>query len=145
MEGSLLQETSSLDRKATATNQMHSNDLEACGIKCCNFWLHSEVKSLTRFDVFLDLVILPYFNRLFKAVRVGEPSETRYRPFLKVKFANKGIDALNLSNIATCGIRHLSKVKSLHIFNTRSRHAFLIAIPVRLLPKCSTTKQVCSK
>ena len=38
------------------------------------------------------------FNRLFKAVRVGEPSETRNRPFLKVKFANKGIDALNLSN-----------------------------------------------
>ena len=38
-------------------------------------------------------------NRLFKAVRVGEPSETRNRPFLKVKFANKGIDALNLSNM----------------------------------------------
>ena len=38
-------------------------------------------------------------NRLFKAVRVGEPSETRRRPFLKVKFANKGIDALNLSNM----------------------------------------------
>ena len=38
-------------------------------------------------------------NRLFKAVRVGEPSETRNRPFLKVKFANKGIEALNLSNM----------------------------------------------
>ena len=38
-------------------------------------------------------------NRLFKAVRVGEPSETRNHPFLKVKFANKGIDALNLSNM----------------------------------------------
>ena len=38
-------------------------------------------------------------NRLFKAVRVSEPSETRNRPFLKVKFANKGIDALNLSNM----------------------------------------------
>ena len=38
-------------------------------------------------------------NRLFKAVRVGEPSETRNRPFLKVKFANKGIYALNLSNM----------------------------------------------
>ena len=33
--GPLLQETSSSDRKATATNQMHSNDLEACGKKCC--------------------------------------------------------------------------------------------------------------
>ena len=38
-------------------------------------------------------------NRLFKAVRVGEPTETKNWPFLKVKFANKGIDALNLSNL----------------------------------------------
>ena len=38
-------------------------------------------------------------NRLFKAVTVGEPRETRNRPFLNVKFANKGIDALNVSNI----------------------------------------------
>ena len=38
-------------------------------------------------------------NRLFKAVRVGEPTETRTRPFLNVKFANKGIDALHDSNI----------------------------------------------
>ena len=35
--GHLLQETSSSDRKATATNQMDSNDLEACGEKCCLF------------------------------------------------------------------------------------------------------------
>ena len=40
---------SSSDRKATATNQMDSNDLEACGKKCCCFWFHSEVKFLTRF------------------------------------------------------------------------------------------------
>ena len=46
--GPLLWETSS-DRKATTTNQMHSNDLEACGKKCCYFWFHSEVKFLTRF------------------------------------------------------------------------------------------------
>ena len=32
-------------------------------------------------------------------VRVGEPTETKNRPFLNVKFANKGIDALNVSNI----------------------------------------------
>ena len=31
--GPLLQETSSSDRKATATNRMDSNDLEACGKK----------------------------------------------------------------------------------------------------------------
>ena len=28
---------------------MHSNDLEAYGMKCCSFWFHSEVKFLTRF------------------------------------------------------------------------------------------------
>ena len=43
---------------------MDSNDLEACGKKCCYFWFHSEVKFLTRFDVFLDLVILAYFNAI---------------------------------------------------------------------------------
>ena len=47
--GPLLQETSSSDQKATATNQMHSNDLEACGKKYCYFLFHSEVKFLTRF------------------------------------------------------------------------------------------------
>ena len=47
--GPLPQETSSSDQKATATNRMHSNDLEASGKKCCYFWFHSEVKFLTRF------------------------------------------------------------------------------------------------
>ena len=37
------QETSSSEQKATATNRMHSNDLEACGMKCCYFWIHFEV------------------------------------------------------------------------------------------------------
>ena len=45
----LLQRTSSSDRMATATNQMHSSELEAFGKKCCYFWFHSEVKFLTRF------------------------------------------------------------------------------------------------
>ena len=53
------------DRKATAIYQMHSNDLEACVNKCCYFWFHSEVKFLSRFDVFLDVVILPYFYAIF--------------------------------------------------------------------------------
>ena len=44
--------------------RMHSNNLEACGMKCCFFWFYSEVKLLTVFDVFLDLVILPYFNAM---------------------------------------------------------------------------------
>ena len=62
--GPLLQETSSSDWKATATNRMHSDDLETCGKKCCYFWFHSEVKFLTRFDVFLDLVKFALFNAI---------------------------------------------------------------------------------
>ena len=49
-EGPLLQETSSSDRKTTATNRMHSGDLETCGKKCCYFWFHSESQI---FDEFL--------------------------------------------------------------------------------------------
>ena len=40
--GPLLQITSS-DRKATATNRIHTNDLEACVMKCCCIWFHSVV------------------------------------------------------------------------------------------------------
>ena len=60
--GPLLQETSSSDRKATATNRKDNNDLEACGKKCYYFLFHSEVKFLTRFWRLFDFVILPYFN-----------------------------------------------------------------------------------
>ena len=38
--GSLLQRTSSSDRKATATYWMHNSDLEAFGKKYCYFWFH---------------------------------------------------------------------------------------------------------
>ena len=62
--GPLLQQTSSSDRKATSTNRMHSSDLEACGMKCCYFWFNSEVKFLTRFYVFFDLVIFANFNAI---------------------------------------------------------------------------------
>ena len=43
---------------------MHSNDLKACGKKCSYLWLNSEVKVLTRFDVFLDLVKFALFNSI---------------------------------------------------------------------------------
>ena len=46
--GPFLQRTSSSDRKDTATNRMHSSDLEAFGKKCF-FLFHSEVEFLTRF------------------------------------------------------------------------------------------------
>ena len=63
--GPLLQGTSASDWKATATNRMHGNDLEACGILYCYFWFHSKVKFLTRFrHLFGLVVILPYFNAI---------------------------------------------------------------------------------
>ena len=39
---------------------VYSNDLEAYGKKCCNFWLHSDVKFLTCAGVVKDLVITSY-------------------------------------------------------------------------------------
>ena len=66
--GPLLQRTSASDWKAIATNRMHSNDLEACGMFYCYFWFHSKVEFLTRFrHLFGLIVILPYFN----AISVG--------------------------------------------------------------------------
>ena len=62
--GPLLQRTSSSDWKATATNRMYSNYLEAFWKKCCYFWFHSEVKFLMRFDFFGGLVSLVYFNAI---------------------------------------------------------------------------------
>ena len=47
--GPLLERTSSSDWKTIATNRMHNNDLEACGMKCCSFWFHSEVKFFMSF------------------------------------------------------------------------------------------------
>ena len=60
--GPLLKKTSCSDQTATATNRMHSNDLKA--LLYLVRGIHSEVKFLTRFDVSLDLVILPGFNAI---------------------------------------------------------------------------------
>ena len=63
--GSPSSTTFSSDRKATATNRMYSNDLEACAMKYCYFWFHSEVKFLMRFrHLFGLIVILAYFNAI---------------------------------------------------------------------------------
>ena len=56
--GPLLKRTSSLDRKTTATNQMHRNYLEACGKKCFYFSFHLEVKFLSRFWRIFGLMAL---------------------------------------------------------------------------------------
>ena len=60
----IVRQRSPSDSKASATNPMHSNDLEACGKKCCYFWFHSQIIFLMRFDIFLDLVILASFNAI---------------------------------------------------------------------------------
>ena len=61
--GPLLLRTSSSYWKATATNRMDSNDVEAYGMKCCYFWFLSKLKFLTRFwHLFGLIVILPEFN-----------------------------------------------------------------------------------
>ena len=59
----------------------------------CWCWIPSTSTS----GIILDITS----NRLFKAVRVCDYTDTKIRPFLKIKFANnfKGIDALNLSNV----------------------------------------------
>ena len=50
---------------------MHSNYLKAFGKPCYYFWFHSKVKFLTRFEVFLDLVVLVYLMQFlyFYAVK----------------------------------------------------------------------------
>ena len=80
-------------------------------------------------------------NRLFKAVRVDEPTETRNRPFLNVKFAIKGIDALNVGNILN---QKSVQNKIPPYFQYKESSSFPIAIPVLLLPKSSITEQVCT-
>ena len=57
VEGHLLWQTSSY-LKASMTDRMHSNDIEACGKKCCLFWFHSEVNFLACFCVFRSLSFL---------------------------------------------------------------------------------------
>ena len=61
----LKKKTSSSDLKASSTNRMHSNDLEACWKKCCYFWVHSEVKFLTRFWRIFGLSHFAYFNAIY--------------------------------------------------------------------------------
>ena len=85
-------------------------------------------------------ILYIFSNRLFKAVRLGEPTETRNRPFMKGRFANKGIDALNLRNML-----NQKSVQSTIPPYFQYKDSTCIFIPVQLLPKCSITKQVFSK
>ena len=83
-------------------------------------------------------------NRLFFLKLPGYVISRRQknRQLLKIKFANKGIDVLNLRNIMNQKSVQSNITKT---FKTRSRHAFPIAILAQLLPKILITKGVCSK
>ena len=96
--GPLLQETSSSDRKATATNRMDSNDLEACGKKCCYFWFHSEVKFLTRFWRLFGLRHFALFWCNFYGFLCGKVFNLHLFCYLHVcKWKNAYIKDLNVS------------------------------------------------
>ena len=90
--GSLLQRTSSADRKATATYYMHSSDLEVFVKKYCYFWFHWEVKFLTR------------FGRLFGLSHFGEFYSTFHLeyPLVLSRFC------FNAISIDFCAIKSLS-------------------------------------
>ena len=78
-------------------------------------------------------------NRPFKAVKFCDSFETNIRPFLKIKFANMGIEALNISNIMN---QKYAQSNIPPYFQYKESPCIFIAIQVRLLPKFSTTKLV---
>ena len=90
------------------------------------------------FRVLFWIFLQTGFSKLSGSVKLQKQGTARFR------MSNSPIKALTLWMLATFWIKSPSKIKSLRTFNTRSRHAFPIAIPVLLLPKSSITKQVCS-
>ena len=77
--GLLLQETSSSDWKATATNRMHSNDIEACGQKCCYFWFHSRDFAcpflVPNFGLISNAKMTFFFKKMVQNSQSGTPKK----------------------------------------------------------------------
>ena len=71
--GYVLHNTFSLYPSDT-TKQLHSNNLEACGKKCCYFWFHSKIK-------FLTLFLLSFSNKLLEQGYVKERLKSSLRKF----------------------------------------------------------------
>ena len=80
-------------------------------------------------------------NRLFEAARVVGPTETRNHPFLKVKFANKGIVALNLSNM----LNQKSVQSKIPPYFQYKKSPCISYSYTRSVASKFFTKQVCSK
>ena len=57
---------------ATATNRIHSNDLKACGKKCCCLWSLSEVKFLMHFCRLFELSHFGTFSCSFYVLLCGK-------------------------------------------------------------------------
>jgi hypothetical protein len=61
--------------------------------------------------------------RLFKPVR-SEPLHDNNRKFLHIPFANKGIDAINISNILRSWFRGRFNIRMLNSFMTMATFSF---------------------
>ena len=90
------------------------------------------------FRVLFWIFLQTGFSKLSGSVNLQKQGTARFW------MSNSPIKALTLWMLATFWTRSPSKIKSLRTFNTRSCHAFPIAILVLLLPKSSITKQVYS-
>ena len=81
-------------------------------------------------------------NRLFNAVSVCDNTDTKNRPFLKIKFANKGIDALNFSNI----LNQKSVQSNIPpYFQNKESPCISYSYTRSVASKILITKEVCSK
>ena len=94
-------------------------------ISCC-------IHSIHCIHSCINSIILDIANcRMFKPVNSDIPSESP-RKFLNMKFANKGIDAINIGNI----LNHRDVVKNIpHILNVKQLLRYPILILILLHPK----------
>ena len=90
------------------------------------------------FMVLFSIFLQTGYSQLSGSVNLQNQGTARFW------MSNSPIKALTLWMLATFRIRIPPKIKSLHTFNIKRRNAFLIAIPVLLLPKSSIKKHVCS-
>ena len=106
------------DRNATTIYRMHSNDLEACGKKCCYSWFLSEVKFFIRFDVVLDFVIFASLNAFSIDYLVASINTTTYASssYPEQKYRNASV----LSAKPYCDFGSILKSNFWHVLTSYS-------------------------
>ena len=79
--------------------------------------------------------------RLYKPVQIVSPEETPTRDFLNLDFRNKGLDAVNISNI----LNHKKVTSTIpaYLKKTRAHLSSLTAVRLPLHLKFSITKTCC--